>query len=437
LVRFANLVTGSGHAAGRFGMGAVMGSKQLKAIAVRGTQGVNLADPQRFLEVARETHRWFRDLPRFKARKDDPPYASMFSERFTETAAFGNYESGAWDKFLQMDVEKFFSKYFLRKAGCFGCFMPCKSLIRIPEIGYGLGGCTDFSSFVGTVWNDDLTTMWEAIILANKLGMDVVETSGVITLLMELYEKGIITADHTDGVSMDKGSQEAILKTISKIAGREGVGNTLAEGMRKAAATLNSRAQDHVVDNKGLYPHGYAYPAFEGTSLMQAVGNADPFPTYGSGMEMRLAGPGPWESRIPDLFGVCLKPYHQGGEHLTTGRLLDLYKAATGRTVTVDELIRVTERLVNLERMIDAREGLTREQDRLPKRFFKPLEGGVHDGKALDPEKMEQMKSVYYHSRGWDPETGLPTSEKLRELGLETLAVEDGRKEETAGAKKA
>jgi aldehyde:ferredoxin oxidoreductase len=371
-----------------------------------------------------------------------------------------------------MDVEKFFSKYFLRKAGCFGCFMPCKTLIRIPEIGYGLGGCTDFSSFVGTVWNDDLTTMWEAIILANKLGMDVVETSGVITLLMELNEKGIITADHTDGLSMDKGSREAILNTISKIAGREGVGNTLAEGLRKAAVTLNSRAQDHVVDNKGLYPHGYAYPAFEGTSLMQAVGNADPFPTYGSGMEMRLAGPGPWEafreeaealygseeaylpgnyspakvrmaidtehrSRIPDLFGVCLKPYHQGGEHLTTGRLLDLYKAATGRTVTVDELIRVTERLVNLERMIDAREGLTREQDRLPKRFFKPLKGGVHDGKALDPEKMEQMKSVYYHSRGWDPETGLPTSEKLRELGLEPLAVEDGRKEETAGAKKA
>jgi aldehyde:ferredoxin oxidoreductase len=454
MVHFANLVTSTGHAAGRFGMGAVMGSKGVKAIAVRGTRGVDLADPGRFLEVARDTHRWFRELPRFKAREAEPPYAAMFSERFEETAAFGNYESGKWDDFSEIGVEAFFSKHFLRKAGCFGCFMQCKSLIEIPEVGYGLGGCTDFSSFVGTVWNDDLTTMWEAIIQANRLGLDVIETSGVITLLMELYEQGIITTDDTDGIPMEKGSRNAILETIAKIARREGIGDTLALGMGAAAATLDTRAPNYVVDAKGLYPHGYAFHAFEGASLMQAVGNADPFPTYGTGVEQRLAMPGPWEelleeavelygseeaylpgnyspakvrmaidtehrSRIPDLFGVCLKPYHQGGEHLTTGRLLDMYQAATGRSVSLEELFTIVERLVNLERLIDAREGLTREHDKLPKRFFKPLAGGVHDGKALDHEKMERMKEDYYRARGWDTETGLPTEEKLQELGLD------------------
>ena len=467
LVRFSSIITNLGDAAGRTGMGAVMGSKKLKAIAVRGTRGVSLADPRRFFEIASDLHRRLRESPVFKAsEKTKPVTDGMFNKLYENLLAFGNYEDGRWEKFSHLEPEKFFSKNQMRRAGCFGCPMQCMHLVDVPGSGYGIAFCTPFMSFLGTVWNDNLTTMWEAIILANKYGIDVVETGGLIALLMELYSEGVITDADTDGIPMEKGSREAILQTVHKIARREGIGSILAEGSRRAAETLDSRALDYVVDVKGHFPHGYQFNAFEGTSLLQAVGGPDPFPTYGTGVELRLSMPGPQEkllaeakelfgsekaylpgnyspakvrmvidaehrSRIPDLLGVCIYVIDNFNKtstdyHFFYERLVDLYNAATGRSLTRAEMFIAAERLVNLERCHDAREGMTCENDKLPQRFFRPFPGGVHQGKAIDPVKLAEMKSVYYRTRGWDPETGLPTPEKLREFGLETLISEAG-----------
>jgi len=462
LVRFASITTNLGDAAGRTGMGAVMGSKNLKAIAVRGTKGVRLADPQRFMELARDTHRRLRESPGFaESKKSKPKTDSMFNKLYENLLSFGNYEDGRWNKFSRLAPEKFFTRYQVRRAGCFGCPMQCMHLVEIPDSGYGISFCAPFSSFLGTVWNDSLTVMWQAIILANKYGLDILETGGIIALLMELYDKGIITAADTDGIAMEKGSPEAILKMVEKIARREGIGDILAEGARPAAEKLDSRAPEYVVAAKGLFPHGYQFPAFEGTSLMQAVGVADPFPTYGTGVELRLSMPGPRDkllteakqlfgseeaylpgnyseakvrmvidaehrARVPDLLGVCIwviDGYNKSSSdyYFFYDRLAELYQAATGRALTRDALFTAAERLINIERCHDAREGLTRTDDALPKRFFQSFPGGAHKGKALDPQKMEQMKTVYYQTRGWDAETGRPTPEKLRALGLEEL----------------
>ncbi|UCD81802.1 MAG: hypothetical protein JSW26_10355, partial [Desulfobacterales bacterium] len=293
-VRFACITTNLGDAAGRTGMGAVMGSKKLKAVAVRGTRGVDLADPQRFLELAGDLHRRLRESPAFiESEKSKSTTDTMFNKLYENLLAFGNYQDGRWSKFSRLEPEKFFPRYQVRRAGCFGCPMQCMHLVDIPGSGYGTSFCAPFAGFLGTVWNDDLTVMWEAIILANKLGLDILETGGIIALIMELYEKGIITASDTDGLPMEKGSRDAILKTVHKIAQREGIGDILAEGPQRAAEKLDPRALEYVVDAKGLFPHGYQFPAFEGTSLMQAVGVADPFPTYGTGVELRLSMPGP------------------------------------------------------------------------------------------------------------------------------------------------
>lgn len=462
LVRFASIITSLGDAAGRTGMGAVMGSKRLKAVAVRGTRGVTLTDPKRFLEYAGNLHRRLRESPGFReSAKTKPVTDSMFNKLYENILTFGNYEDGRWEKFSKLEPEKFFTRHQLRRAGCFGCPMQCMHLVEISGAGYGLSFCTPFLSFLGTVWNDDLTTMWESIILANKYGLDVVETGGIIALLMELHQDGIITAADTDDIPMEKGSREAILKMIRKIALREGIGNILAEGPRRAADMLDRRAPDYLVLVKDHFPHGYQFPAFEGASLMQAVGSADPFPTYGTGDEIRLSMPGPREkllaealelfgseeayllgnyspskvhmvidaehrSRIPDLLGVCIYVIDgfdksSSDYHFFYDRLADLYRAATGISVSREIFYTAAERLVNLERCHDAREGLTREHDALPRRFFRSFPGGVHKGKALDPEKMEQMKTLYYQARGWNPKTGLPTPGKLRQLGLENL----------------
>lgn len=191
---------------------------------------------------------------------------------------------------------------------------------------------------------------------------------------------------------------------------------------------------------------------------MQAVGGADPFPTYGTGVEIRLSMPGPKEklltearalfgseeaylpgnyslakvrmvidaehrSRIPDILGVCIyviDGYNKSSTdyHFFYDRLVDLYQAATGRRLTRQELFTAAERLVNLERCLDAREGGNRDGDRLPDRFFQSFPAGVNKDKALDMGKMEEMKDAYYRERGWSVATGLPTPEKLRDLGL-------------------
>ena len=458
-VRFASIATNLGNVAGRTGMGAVMGSKKLKAVAVRGTRGVRLADPKRFFELARDTHRLLRESPAFEENNRVKPVTdSMFNKLYENMLAFGNYEDGRWENFSRLEPEKFFTRYQVRRAGCFACPMQCMHLVDVPGTGYGISFCSPFMSFLGTVWNDDLTAMWEAIILANKYGLDVIETGGMIAWLMELYQKGIIRASDTDGIPMQKGDRQAILQMIHKIAHREGVGQILAEGSRRAAEAFGERALDSLVSVKGHFPHGYQFAAFEGASLMQAVGGADPFPTYGTGVEIRLSMPGPQEkllteakalfgseeaylpgnyslakvrmvidaehrSRIPDILGVCIyviDGYNKSSTdyHFFYDRLVDLYQAATGRRLTRQDLFRAAERLVNLERCLDAREGLNRDQDQLPKRFFQSFPGGANKEKALNMEKMEKMKDAYYRERGWSVATGLPTPEKLRELGL-------------------
>jgi len=429
---------------------------------VRGTKGVALAHPERFLELARDTHRLLRESDGFRHNLQTKDVTdSMFSKPYEGMLAFGNYQDGRWEKFSRLEPEKFFTKYQTRRAGCFGCPMQCMHLVELPGSGPGIAFCTPVMSFLGTVWNDDLATMWEAIILANKYGLDVVETGGLIALLMELHEEGLITAADTDGLAMEKGSRESILGTIEKIARREGIGNILAEGPRRAAEALESGAREYVVEVKGQFPHGYQFPAFEGASLMQAVGGADPFPTYGTGVELRLSMPGPREkllqearelygseeaylpgnygpakvrmvinaehrARVPDLLGVCIyviDGFNKSSEDYDFfyRRLVELHNAATGRSLTLEGLFEAAERLVNLERCHDAREGLTRDDDALPARFFRPIEGGAQKGKALDPQKMEAMKTDYYRARGWSEETGLPTTEKLTELGLGDL----------------
>ncbi|UCD81801.1 MAG: hypothetical protein JSW26_10350, partial [Desulfobacterales bacterium] len=462
-VRFAAINASMGNAAGRMGMGAVMGSKKLKAVAVRGTKGVDLHDPGKFMELALDTHKFLKESAAFQNfTKSKALGDPMFSKKAADHMPFGNYETGFWEKFLRLKVEDFFAQHKIRRTGCFGCPLQCMHLVRVPEGDYGLSNCLSFLSFLGTVWNDDLTTMWQAIVLANRYGLDAHETGGIIALLMELYQDGVISREDTDGIAMQKGSREAILQMVHKIARREGIGDVLAEGPQRAAEAIGGDAATYVVAAKGLFPHGYQFQALEGTSLMQAVSSGEPFQTYGTGIERTIDPDNPdprlvaqakelygseeaylpgnyspakvrmvidaeHRSRVPDLLGICLTSiiYVLKGAadiNFLYDRQAELLNAATGTALNRHNLFDAAERLVNLERCIDGRQGLTRKDDTLPKRFFEPFDTSANPGKALDAEKMEEMKSVYYSTRGWDPETGLPSKEKLNDLGLENIA---------------
>jgi aldehyde:ferredoxin oxidoreductase len=458
-VRFAAINASMGNAAGRMGMGAVMGSKNLKAVAVRGTKGVDLHNPRKFMDLALDTHKFLKDSAAFKNfTKSKALGDPMFSKKAANDMPFGNYETGFWEAYLHLKPEDFFAKHKIRRTGCFGCPLQCMHLVRIPASEFGISHCLNFLSFSGTVWNDDLTTMWQAIDLANRYGLDAHETGGIIAFLMELYENGIISRKDTDGIAMEKGSREAILQMVHKIARREGIGDVLAEGPQRAAEEIGGDAPQYVVAAKGLFPHGYQFQVLEGNSLMQAVSSGEPFQTYGTGIERTIDPDNPdpglvaqarelygsekaylpgnyslskvrmvidaeHRCRVPDLLGICLTSmvYVLKGIpdiHFLYDRQAQLFSAATGHALNRHDLFEAAERLVNIERCIDGRQGLTRADDRLPKRFFEPFDNGANAGKALDAEKMEEMKTVYYRTRGWDPKSGLPTREKLSELNL-------------------
>jgi aldehyde:ferredoxin oxidoreductase len=458
LVRFACLITETGDAAGRTGMGAVMGSKNLKAIAVRGSGGVEVAKPAEFLEQSIQVNKEIREHPAYQELSQWGVVRGVHMMYGLSFFPVGYFEDVCWDEILEKyQGPAYVEKYSVKNMGCFCCPNRCMNFFSVPGLGKGLTSCEPFSGFTGAVWNLDMDVFWEATLLTNKLGMDCTETSASIGLLMELHHEGIITAKDTDGVAMERGSKEAILTTIHKIANREGYGELLAEGQMAAAKKFGPQAVDKVDLVKGLAPHAYEFRAYKGTGLMQAVGHrGDPLPLRGSLLEVDWNHAPEWfqqvgkeqfgseeaaiptsyqgkalsaiisehMERVPDSLGICKWLYNlfiYNDVKMATR----LFHLVTGKDWEMEQLLKVSERVRNLERMFDVRQGLRRGDDSLPKKFFEvPLSKGKFKGEVLDKAKFEQMKDEYYERRGWDKETGIPTRQKLEELGLKDVADE-------------
>jgi aldehyde:ferredoxin oxidoreductase len=455
-VRFACILTETGDAAGRTGMGAVMGSKNLKAIALRATGGIRIAQPEAFLDLSIRINQDIRKHPAYTELSQWGVSRGVHMMYQMGFFPVGYFEDVCWPELLEKyAAPSYVEKYQLRNMGCFCCPNRCMNFLSVPHLGKGVTSCEPFSGFTGAVWNLDMDVFWEATLLVNRLGLDCTETSAAIGLLMELHHDKLITAADTDGVAMERGSKEAILTTIRKIAAREGYGDLLAEGQMAAAAKFGPEAVAKVDLVKGLAPHAYEFRSFKGTGLMQAVGHrGDPLPLRGSLLEVDWHHANDWfqqvaaeqfgeaEAAIPtsyrgkarsavisehlervaDNLGICKWLYG-----LFIFQDLDIarqaFNLATGEDWTMDRLLRVSERVRNLERMFDVRQGLRRKDDSLPKKFFtQPLESGPYKGEVIDPQKFEAMKDEYYAIRGWDRDSGIPTKEKLAELGLADVA---------------
>jgi len=370
----------------------------------------------------------------------------------------GYFEDVCVDEICQKyAAPAYVEQHQLKNVGCFNCPGRCMNFLSVPGLGKGVTSCEPFSGFTGAVWNLDMDTFWEATLLVNKLGIDCTETSASIGLLMELFHEGIITEKETDGIPMVRGSKEAILTTIRKIAAREGYGELLAQGQKAFTSQIGPAAVEKLDLVKGLAPHAYEFRSFHGTALMQAVGHrGDPLPLRGSLLEVdwnhapewfqqvakeqfgseEAAIPTSYEGkamsavisehleRVPDNLGICKWIYGLFA-YQDVNMALRLFNLATGKDWDMAQLLKVSERVRNLERMFDVRQGLTRKDDDLPKKFFEvPLSKGKFAGEVLDRAKFEKMKDEYYEIRGWNKETGIPTREKLVELGLEAVADE-------------
>lgn len=468
LVRISTISHGIEHAAGKSGMGAVMGAKNLKAIAVRGTLGIQLADFDKLMELNDELYRRILESPEYEywsklgnAKTIGESYAQRTRDHV------GNFEGNYWpiaDK-LAEEALRFVERYGVKKFGCRSCPVHCTHYLSVPGVGAGALVCTPWLSFTARVWNTDLKLMFEANQMCHRYGLDSLNVGAIIALLMELYSKGVITAEDTDGIAMKRGSREAILATIRKIAKREGFGDVFAEGLQMGAERFGKGAQGYLVEEKGAL-FFTDYRAFPGMALSAAVSTrgdhiksgefghleknydwggalaeeARAFAKKAFGTE-KAAIPGESEgkgtavafyinmSTICDILGTCNNFTPPVIDKETPLRLpTALLSAATGVEMTEKELLNITERVIALERAFLVREGMSRKDDMVHRKFFtEPIRDGMYKGRMLDRKTFEKMKDDYYKARRWDVATGIPTKERLEELGLRDVADELSR----------
>jgi aldehyde:ferredoxin oxidoreductase len=432
------------RAAGRKGLGAVMGSKNLKAIAVRGSQKPSIADPTRFA-AARQAL--------LKAMRDSPMCYPTFSKVGTPvvvdvTATMGILSTknwGAtgeinWIPTLGVDAQ---SKVIIDRMFCDGCPVGCSQVKMVKEGPYAgfLSEGPEFETIYSLGSNlgiDYIPAIIAADRLCDEYGMDTVSAGVAIGFAMDLFENGILTAKDTGGLELKFGNHKAMIEMLRMIAFQEGLGATLAQGVRKAAEIIGKGSEKAAVHIKGLelpaydvrgakahglsyatsyngadHCRGYAFQEIFGVPIPFAV---DRFATKGKGkltkwnQDVRTA-----TTDCPTLCGFMMDMAIAGSACQTMG---DLVSAATGIDFSADDVQRVGERVNNIARLFNIREGLTRKDDTFPwKLMNEPLKEGGSKGQVISQKDLDEMLDEYYEERGWD-KTGTPTAAKLKELGL-------------------
>ncbi len=452
LVRFAAIMNMANRANGRTGLGAVMGSKRLKAVAVRGTQTARPVNAEQFRELAR----------RFKELEDATGIAHfgkfgtagvVASQNYKGGLPTLNYTSGYFGE--QADAisgERLYNEFLKERDTCFACGIKCKRVVEIDGVvdpRYGGPEYETIATFGSYCGIDDLAAISKANELCNKYGMDTIACGATIAFALEAGENGLLTSE--GGLPLRFGATETMLRLTEQIALRQGtLGNLLAEGSARAAATLGPAAQELTITVKGAEAPAHMPQHKRSMALIYAVNpfgadhqssehdtalRAKPGTLFRNRMEeigisdiLDLKDLGPAKVRFTyrtqllysalDSYNLCQFVYGSSWQLYGPSEMVQLIQSATGWDVTLDEVMQVGERRVNLMRAFNAREGLDIAADALPKKFFKPLTGGPTDGVALDPEEIARATQEYYDLAGWDRSTGAPTAEKLAELDL-------------------
>ena len=443
-VRYACIMTERGHAAGRTGMGAVMGSKNLKAIAVRKTSEVS--KDFRSLKLVRQYIEHIRNAPRYDtfARYSNSAYVTW--ARDEGLLSTRNYRQTQFEGAERIDGSQMI-KYVTRSRSCHRCPVHCKAELKVPSGRFAIeGDRPDIEPIVALGSKcglDDVEALLYLYNLAGQLGIDAISTGGVLAFAMDLYERGILTDEDTGGATLTWGNAEAMETVMRQIARREGLGDVLAEGVQRAAQIIGRGAEQYAFHSKGLELTAYDPRGAMGTALGYAVSTrgADftsvyAIPEYrwdaAQGREvfgtekavdrLSIEGKGALVKRsmivsaILDSLGLCKVPILSVVGDFSLENEAALASALSGWPLTAADLLTIGERILNAERLFNLRHGATRDDDDLPDRFTEePLPNGPTQGMTA---AIQPMVRDFYAVMGWDTD-GQPTREKLRELELE------------------
>ncbi|HSB70008.1 MAG TPA: aldehyde ferredoxin oxidoreductase family protein [Candidatus Methylomirabilis sp.] len=424
------------RSAGRTGMGAVMGSKNLKAVVVRGTGGIPVADPGGLMQ--RAAAYGGKEKSRFKRNFELGTAGGVVAVEAVGDMPIRNFMGGRWtEKAGRISGQTMWKKYGKHERSCLSCPSNCTLVAAIP--GTQVGHAPEYETigaFGSMCENDSIEVIGQCNELCNDYGLDTISAGNTIAFAMEAFDKGLLSEQELGGIRLTWGNGEAILALLHKIGRREGIGDILADGSRPAAERLGKDFGDMVVEVKGVEIPMHDPRAYWSNAVNYAVANRGACHMEGVTFTVESGLP------FPDLgYTAPMDPYITDGKAQLAVKMHDLMALydglgickfyivvsygptamaewlnyCTGWGLTPDELMRTGERVFNTKRLINVGRGLRRKDDSLPKRLLTVPQRD--DIGPVDPQGMERMLSEYYHLRGWD-EKGVPTRGRLKALQL-------------------
>jgi aldehyde:ferredoxin oxidoreductase len=451
LVKIANVMF-EGRAAGRGGAGAVMGSKNLIGVAVKGSHQTPIAQPEKLTEEIKTCLKILRENDFATNLKKHGTTGDMGANDAAGDWPTKNWHSNSWGKGEQL-YDQFFNKHLVKNHGCYtGCPIACGRISEVREGRFKTplhegSEYESLSAFTGFVFNENIEAAIQATYWCNEFGIDTISAGAIIAFAMECYENGILKKEEVGGIDLSWGNPDALPELVRMISLREGIGDMLAEGVKIASERLGGGSEKYAIHGKGL--EAPAHDPRSGKVLGITYGTANrgmchihPLEgmAYDSGKIdwglMKYDVPDPntidrWEEKgkgkivkilqdaliLPDILNTC-KFFMYCGIYID--HLAELLSAVTGWNIDGQELLKIGERVINLQRLFNMREGFRRDDDLLPERMKqKPAFGFYKNEGRCAIKDFEGMLDEYYTARGWDAKTGIPTKEKLLELELE------------------
>ncbi len=471
-VRYASIINNCNRANGRTGMGAVMASKNLKAVAVRGKNGKNnfkMADKQAIAKLTKYAAKIFPESSGVLMRKYGTA-ATTGGQQSVGGLPTRNFNSGVFDEWEKIDGTTMYET-ILKGADegkqnrfgndtCYACTVKCKRVVEITEGPYKVnpryGGpeyetTSAFGSYCGV---SNLAAVAYANQLCNQYGMDTISCGATIAWAMEAYEAGKLTLKDTDGIELKFGNTEAMVKMTEMIAKAEGFGKVLGMGSYAAAKALGRGTEEYLTTSHKMEAPAHMPQLKRSLALIYAVnpfgadhessehdgpieGNNVNYPDrmskigFTKPMEPRSLGADKVRyARITqhlysamNSVNVCVFVYGASWQLLGPQELCDLISGVSGWDMSIDELLQVGERSVNMQRAFNHREGIGREQDTLPDKMLnKALKGGKSNGLFVNRQQFAAALDEYYRQNGWNEKTGIPSRDKLEELDLSWVA---------------
>lgn len=439
LARLACIINEKTRAAGRTGMGAVMGSKNLKAIAVRGTRDITVAKPDEFMEFVKEFHERMKG-PATRKYRTLGTAANVLVHNAIACMPTRNYNNASFDGAEKVSGETLNERFVAKVIGCSSCAMRCEHVCVVPE-----------GPYKGTMTRMEYEPLWamgpycgvdrlDAIIkgmdLSNYYGVDSIGVGVIVGFVMDCYEKGILTKKDLDGIDARFGNQEALVQLIEKIGKREGIGDILAEGVKIAGEKIGKGAEKLAQHIKGVEVTGYDLRCLKTAALGFAVSfrgaDHNRHGAYGfdvKGKVNRLIvekGRGKMVKDMEDQYtlvdSLIVCKFSRGTYYKALEDMAKLYSLVTGFEVTPEEMRLAGERINNVARLFNIREGLGRKDDTLPYKVMNlPVpDEGPSKGAYVSQKELNFLLDDYYETRGWNKE-GVPTKEKLKELSMDDL----------------